>query len=589
MSDKKNFRLIFTGAFKEGMSKKQVIDNLARLFKTDPVTIVKLFSEENTIIKKNLDEKAAQSYLKAIQRTGAICRIQQESPPEDQAEAPISADADATGPRVINGHTGTSELIYSPVPANRITPCPDGIHFNRMDAGCTAFSQLALVSVFLTPPDNQLKILFFIHGRSRPIIGDGHKIAYADFPDVRADSMVGSSRNLIHYLYMTNNSLCVDPGTLAFLKGAPPQDLAMDPEILATALGKEIGKIPPPMASPKAPGIRKTPVSPAKTATEKSARAPVPKPVHRPSPAPMSSPEPDPLQGLTTGVRKMAFLSGLMLIAGFLMPLLKSSVLFNTTVVVWPWQVMGLGIENTTINAAMATLSNGKHMLIWGMLPLVAGGISIFLSRRSSPSHLSMAIAAIGATMLILLMIVLIDEAEILGLMFIPPTAAAGVMMLIVIVSGMCIAIANHLQKRVDTIPMMKGFTLVGGFLLMVGMGLQLLIADGGWNGWSMNLLYLGMILYGAMALTGAIRGHSTPSRLSALLRAILWWAPVACLIAHKWSSNDFVGYVVGGGGGLPHIFSSVVKCFLIYYGSAFLLAAGLCGLIGVKTASTNT
>ena len=592
MSDKKKFRVIFTGGFTEGMNKKQVIDDLARLFKTDPVTIVKLFSEENTVIKKQLDPKAAQSYLKAIQRTGAICRIEEEASPNPQPDAPAPGDTEKTGPRAIACQIGKSELIYTPVPANRITACPDGIHFNRMDAGCTAFSQLALVSVFLAPPDNQLKILFFIHGRKRPIIGDGPKIAYADFPDVRADSMVGSSRNLIHYLYRVNNALCVDAGTQAFINGAPPQKLTMDPDILATALGKEIGKLPPPKTPEKAPGIQGTPspppISPVKPVSEKIAPVPAPKPVVTPSPAPTLSTEQKHVQTLDNRVRKMAFLSGVMLIAGFLMPLLKSSVLFNTTAVVWPWQIMGMGMENMTTNAAMATLSSGKHMLVWGLLPLIAGGISLFLSRRASLPHLSMAMVAIGAAMLILLMTVLIDEAEILGLMFVPPTTAAGVMMLIMIVSGMCIAIANYLQKRFDTMAMLKWFTLVGGFFLVVGMGLQLLIAEGGWKGWSMILLYMGMILYGAVALTGAIRGHSNASQLSTLLRVILWWAPVACLIAQRWSSNDFVGYVIGGGGGLPHIFSSVVKCFLIYYGSAFLMAAGLCGVIGLKSVSAN-
>ena len=247
MSDSKKFRLIFTGSFTEGMNKKQVIDNLARLFKTEPVTIVKLFSEENTVIKKHLEEKTANTYLSAIERAGAVCRIEEEMSPKAQADTPKPVDTDEAGPRVIACRTGASELIYTPVPANRITACPDGIHFNRMDIGCTDFSQLAMVSVFSAPPDNQLKILFFIHGRKRPIIGDGQKIAYADFPGVRADSMVGSSRNLIHYLYMANNSLCVDADTRAFLNGSPPPKLTMDPDILATALGKEIGKLEPPI------------------------------------------------------------------------------------------------------------------------------------------------------------------------------------------------------------------------------------------------------------------------------------------------------------------------------------------------------
>ncbi len=283
--------------------------------------------------------------------------------------------------------------------------------------------------------------------------------------------------------------------------------------------------------------------------------------------------------------RQGAYLFSTMLLAGFCVPLLKPSMLFGSSVIMWPWQIMGFGLHEPATVAAAATVSNGKSIL-WGLLPLVSGGITLINARQHNLTLRLVCMLATGAAMLVLLMVIYIREAEILGLIFVPPTAAGGFLMLIVIVAGALIASANHLGKTYENNTFIKLLSGIGGFFLAALLSIQLVAAGNAWRNWSMIMLYAAMIFFGLSGIKASLKGvfsDSHTSFMSFTLRAILVWAPVACLIAQKWSSDDFGTYVIGAGGGLPHIVSSVLKCFLIYYGSAFLMGMGLCALIELR------
>jgi len=590
MNEAKRFKVLFSGSFTGDLKREQVVENLASLFKTTTEKVSRFLSGEAIVLKENQDERTARLYQEAIQRAGAVCHIVLEAETETENRTlpgPVTGDSSTSqgGSRTM----ASPEVAYAPVPANNITACPGGISFNRLDIPCTPFQDIALVAVFSQQPGNQIRILFFRYGRDRPIIGEGQRVAFEAFPGVPENNLLGSLRNLIRYFLSQNPSIRLDRPTRGFLEGKPPFSLPGKVEVLSAALAKALREDPPPPA-PKPehniPGSGPPPhIAPFRV-----------NPLDQVASAPDEETETDfsgndiradrALEDLKVWLRKGAFLLGLMLIGGFLMPLLKWSVLFDSSVAVWPWQVMGIGVDSAKTAGAMGTLSDGQYAWIWGMLPLISGCAVLIGGGRLNPYGLAIVMISIGISMMVLLLVVFFEEAEILGWMFVPPTAGGGVMMLIIILSGISVAAANHLQKAYDNNGFIRMLSGVGGLLLAAGMVLQILAADDAWKGWSMILVYLFMILYGIMGITGAILaepGEAKTSITSALLRVILWWTPFACLIAQKWSSSEFVSYVVGGGGGIPQLVTSVVKGFLIYYGSAFLMALGLCALFELE------
>jgi uncharacterized membrane protein len=273
------------------------------------------------------------------------------------------------------------------------------------------------------------------------------------------------------------------------------------------------------------------------------------------------------------GIKTFAYL----LIGGFVLPLFKHSMLFSSSVLVWPWNIMGLGIDEQKA-AAMATVSLPEYMLVWGLLPLGVS-IGLLIGRQFMPLRsLTAALFLAGIASLTLMLVVFYEEAEILGLMFTPPTAGAGIMVLLAVVAGALVAGANHLRKRFSVAMPIRILLGIGGGIMVVLMALQLFAASSGWAAWSMMALYLLMMGYGVLGLLSAFRPEPEDAllqRISFVARVILWWAPVACLIAQNWLTDPYTDLVTSAGGGFFNIFVSVTKCFLIYYGFSFLMALG--------------
>jgi hypothetical protein len=184
----------------------------------------------------------------------------------------------------------------------------------------------------------------------------------------------------------------------------------------------------------------------------------------------------------------------------------------------------------------------------------------------------------LGIISLTLMLAVFHEEAEVLGLMFTPPTLGAGIMILLAVVAGASVAVANRLRKRFPEIMPIRVLSGIGGGMIVALMALQLFASSGGWAGWSMMLLYVLMLGYGLLGLLSAFRPEPEDAllqRISFVARVVLWWAPVACLIAQNWLTDPYVDIVISSGGGFINIFVSLAKCFLLYYGFAFLMALG--------------
>lgn len=75
MSDKK-YNLVFTGEFIEGIDKQVIFEKLAKTFKTDVKKIEKLFSNGETIIKKETDKQTCIKMQEAVLFAGAKCEIE---------------------------------------------------------------------------------------------------------------------------------------------------------------------------------------------------------------------------------------------------------------------------------------------------------------------------------------------------------------------------------------------------------------------------------------------------------------------------------------------------------------------------------
>jgi uncharacterized membrane protein YhaH (DUF805 family) len=91
------FKIVFDGELMPEVALETAKDNLARLFKSDPGRISKLFSGSSIAIKRDLGEQEADQYLAALHRAGAKARKEPEAAAslslqdtEEQRPAPSS-------------------------------------------------------------------------------------------------------------------------------------------------------------------------------------------------------------------------------------------------------------------------------------------------------------------------------------------------------------------------------------------------------------------------------------------------------------------------------------------------------------------
>jgi len=121
------YKIIFEGRVKAGQDIGQVKIRLATLFKVEMPAIEKLFREAPTIIQRRMDEEKARRYRAAVERTGALCRIEKEvpaphspPPPPPQTASP-SASSITPGPNP-NPSTPPGNKNIPPSQSTRYTP-----------------------------------------------------------------------------------------------------------------------------------------------------------------------------------------------------------------------------------------------------------------------------------------------------------------------------------------------------------------------------------------------------------------------------------------------------------------------------------
>ena len=98
-----SYSIVFSGEIKASFTKDMVVNNLSALFKKDISYIEKLFSGKKVIIKRDLELEYANKYLLALEKTGAVCEILDQSPARSEVVSTAAvagtltmADAGAT-------------------------------------------------------------------------------------------------------------------------------------------------------------------------------------------------------------------------------------------------------------------------------------------------------------------------------------------------------------------------------------------------------------------------------------------------------------------------------------------------------------
>ncbi len=74
------YEIILDGTVKPGETVAQVINQMSALFKTEPAMVEKIFRDAPTVIQRQLTWEKAVKYKAAVEKTGALCRIEPDTP-----------------------------------------------------------------------------------------------------------------------------------------------------------------------------------------------------------------------------------------------------------------------------------------------------------------------------------------------------------------------------------------------------------------------------------------------------------------------------------------------------------------------------
>lgn len=230
-----------------------VKQKMATLFKTSVSKVEKLFQHPNPVIKRSIDLETAKKYERAINKTGASCRIESMEPTgssastETEARAESASDAgqssdDASGPKVAPVQLlYKGEEAYSPRETDKITAADGGLDFNISGQSPVSFSQLSAMAAYteVRKGEETDKLLLFTSQHQRPFLCTVDNIAYPEFEIQTARNPMVGFRNFLFLVCRKQPGLFMEESTFDFLSGSSLHKLDPDKrEKLATAMGK---------------------------------------------------------------------------------------------------------------------------------------------------------------------------------------------------------------------------------------------------------------------------------------------------------------------------------------------------------------
>jgi hypothetical protein len=589
----KKYSVVFSGRIKEGQNIEKVRKRLATVFRADIEKIITVFKGEGSVVRRDIDYQTALKYVQAIQEAGALCSIVEmmsDASKTKPSSKPVrSAEKPDKKKLVVYIKLDTANPAFSPVVSHRITGWSEGINLNRSETQKVFYGEITLISVFKVAElfQEEYRLVFFLKDKPRPYVIDANLIAYADFPVEKGVSTVMSLRNFLKFLCTRNRDTMMDEDTAAFLSGKQPMILEEDIVLLTTALACEL-----PVASvvpgtqreagmkaitEKKPETARSGVQDQRVAAQKVLKAITSKQAYEKSLDDIHS-----FDAVEAWCRRRASVFGILLIAGFFWPLLNNRLLYDS-VVIWPWQIMGIG---TGVEEPITSdLLGGGRMVAWSLLPLLAGIIVLLVNRLALLKTRIVTMVLTGSVVLSVLLILLSRESGVLGLMYIPRSPVRGIIIFVIIASAGLVAAMNHLRKTYMNHPVPRILSIIGGILLFMLICFFLVSASGIGKSWPIIMISCLILLYAASAVVSGILADPFEPLflgLSILVRFIIILIPVVFLLLQTYPGSSYAQFVTEGRGLFLNNFITLFKFVLIYYLSAFLMATGLAGILTV-------
>jgi len=107
------FDVVFFGILQPGKDKESVIQNMAKLFKTDAKKLAPYFSGGRKVIKGKINAEAAEKYITALENVGLVVKLEACDTPEETSKS------DST-PTPETPAIDTSDISVAPVGADVI-------------------------------------------------------------------------------------------------------------------------------------------------------------------------------------------------------------------------------------------------------------------------------------------------------------------------------------------------------------------------------------------------------------------------------------------------------------------------------------
>lgn len=261
----KTYKVVFTGQFSDGLTRKDILDRLAQLLRKEPAEIRALFHAPGAVIIARTTQEMAQKYVTSLNQTGALCeaRERQQSPEEPKpgavatqpepttnwASPPAAMVSVAPNPtsrpnqrpplKTLVPISGPADITLSPLLCANAAGHPGGLSTNRKDWGTVLFSDIKMLAAFKsTEIADEIKLLLFPATSRRPLLIEANTIAFAQFPGVAAGKFLPTLRNFLIKIYRSNRAIVLDQTTAEFMKGGPPPQFSKDPVILISDLDR---------------------------------------------------------------------------------------------------------------------------------------------------------------------------------------------------------------------------------------------------------------------------------------------------------------------------------------------------------------
>ena len=98
------FNIVFFGILQPGKDKDIVMQNMAKLFKTEPAKLKPFFAGGRKVIKSNVNELVAEKYRVTLENIGLVIKI------EEAAEQPAKTEASPTSSPASEADTGGASI-----------------------------------------------------------------------------------------------------------------------------------------------------------------------------------------------------------------------------------------------------------------------------------------------------------------------------------------------------------------------------------------------------------------------------------------------------------------------------------------------